>query len=143
LIRIAILIAAFALVGCRRPPPVVQSCADNLSGIWRAGDERHSQFKITDHGKQVVLEPIYAVGGDYGAFKTVLFRSERGLEGATTSTYTEGGKTCPVKFASRIDSCTGGKLELWGETQFEIKVETCETIPNGVMQNAVLVREKP
>lgn len=121
----------------------MQSCADDLSGIWRAGDERKSQFKITDDGKQVVLEPLYPIAGDYGPFKTVLARKGQGLVGTTSATYTQNGKTCPVTFASRIDSCKDGKLDLWGETQFEIKIENCAVSSNGVMQNAILVREKP
>src|SRR5262249_31687668 len=99
LIRLAALVVA--LVGCHRPRPIVQSCADNLSGTWRADDERKSQFKIADDGKQVVLEPLYPIAGDYGPFKTVLARKGQGLVGTTSTTYTQNGKTCPVTFASR------------------------------------------
>lgn len=142
MIRISILV--LTLAACHKPPAVVQSCTDNLSGTWRADDERKSQFKIADDGKEVVLEPLYPIAGDYGAFKTLLARTKDAkLAGVTTTTFTQNGKTCPVKFASRVDWCKANKLELWGETQFQIKIEDCSVVPNGVMQAATLTREKP
>jgi hypothetical protein len=137
------LFIALAVAGCHRPPPgVVRSCSDDLSGIWRAEDARHSRFRVTDDGRRVTLEPTYEIAGDYGKFKTVLERTGKGtLAGTTRSTYTQGKKTCPVTFESRIESCKDGRLELAGEMQFEIKIETCEILRNGVVTTATLVRE--
>lgn len=135
--------------GARTARPIVKSCADDLGGVWRAEGDARFRFKITDGGAKgnVVLEPLFPAGGpgtDYGAFKTTLARTPAGtLAGTTETTFTQKGKTCPVRFTSRIDSCKDGKLELAGETSFDVDVATCKLIPNGVLSVSMLVREAP
>jgi hypothetical protein len=145
-----LLMLVLAPAGCRRapahqPPPArVESCKDDLSGTWRAEENEQFRYQVTDEGQQVVLEPLGKVGGGYGKFRIVLVRTADGkLAGWAHTTYTENGKTCPVKFQEEIDSCRGGKLELAGETQSDIKMETCQVSSTGVLTVSHLVREKP
>jgi hypothetical protein len=93
-----------------------------------------------------VLEPLFEAGGAgtaYGRFRIVLDRTSKGgLSGATETTYTEKGKTCQIRFGSRIDSCAGGALELASETSFDIDVATCRVTGTGALATAKLVRER-
>ncbi|HJZ86037.1 MAG TPA: hypothetical protein VKN99_12750 [Polyangia bacterium] len=134
-----------ALLGCHRAPARVESCRDNLGGVWRAEGDARFRYRISDDGRQVTLWPLYAAGGPgtgYGSARTVLVRTAAGtLAGATETTYSESGKTCPLRFQARIDRCGGGKLELAGETNFDIEIATCTVHSSGVLQVATLVRE--
>ena len=139
-------LALLALAACvRKPPARVEPCSDNLSGVWRAPSDARFRYRVTDDGKTVRLEPLFAVGGTgtgYGPSRIELHRTGGGpLTGFAYTTYTQDGKTCPIRFAERIESCRAGQLTLSGETQFDVQLPTCQVHASGAMTSAILFRE--
>src|SRR5262249_20480577 len=130
-----------AVGSCRHP----RACRD-LGGTWRAEADARFRYRVTDRGQTVTLEPLFDAGGagtDYGKFRIVLARATDGsLRGAAETTYTQGGRSCALRFEQRIDHCTRDSLELWGEASFDIAPRTCAVSRTGAMTAATLRRER-
>src|SRR5262245_359720 len=135
---------------CRRDArhsarPRVERCSDDLSGTWRAESDARFRYRVADRKREIVFEPLYEIGGagsQYGAFRIVLTRAADGkLVGASETSFSEAGKTCPIRFPARIESCASGKLTLTSETQFQVRIENCQVSSTGMATTAVLVRE--
>ena len=111
-VALALLVVGTACA--RKPPGRVERCSDNLSGVWRAETDARFRYRVSDDGRTVRLEPLFAAGGTgtaYGTTRIELARTGAGpLSGFAHTTYTLDGKTCPIRFAERIESCRTGQL---------------------------------
>jgi hypothetical protein len=142
LTRILLGVLLLLAAGCTRK---VMRCTDDLSGTWRAEDDTRFRFRIHDDKRMLLLEPLYAAGGagtPYGPFRTALTRAGDKLVGLTNTTYTENGKTCPIHFDASIESCKDDRLELAGESSFDVEMATCRVHSTGVLSITHLVRER-
>ncbi len=131
MIRAALAIACFA-TACRPAPPSLASCADDLSGVWRADDTTPSgeprRYHVIELGRAIEMYPMFddsvldprdrklttpdAVIVAPSAFD--LSRSSDGgtLIGAQTRRFARGASSCVLHSPARIATCAGDRITL-------------------------------
>jgi hypothetical protein len=124
------LLALCALSACKKAPPKpARFCDQDLSGVWLNASDRHFAYRFRDQGE--IVRGEYLERQDDGALKAppepILFELQRtaaALSGAMRSTGTApSGRSCPIEFGIRIQSCEANALQAIVETSIPITDE--------------------
>lgn len=122
--------ALLALCACKKSPPrPARFCDQDLSGVWLNASDRHYAYRLSDSGEAVRGE--YLERQDDGALKVPsepihfeLQRTAAALSGSMRSTgASPSGRTCPVEFGIRIQSCEANAVLAIVETAVPITDE--------------------
>ena len=110
-------------------------CLDDLSGAWVHRDDPTFQYLGTDDGGSLTLAAYRVWPTDAGSSDAeqlpsatmVLTRTADGFAGeAVASAAHPSGKSCEVRFATRITDCSDGGLTLQSASAVAMS-DTCET----------------
>ncbi len=112
-----IVLVLVLVVGCSRRAPI-DSCADDLHGVWRDGSG--SPWMMLDLGTTLEAYPLFADRGatapDVIAAPRVidLTRSRGQLSGMVHRRYARGGELCDTHALVYATACSGDSIELVG-----------------------------
>jgi hypothetical protein len=110
-----------ASAGCAADAAHVQSCADSLTGTWRASigaapDGAPLRYHLVDDGERLELHPLYdsarAAGRD-GAEVITLTRTPHGPIGALSFWATHAAGACRASWPAEIRACRANRLQLF------------------------------
>jgi len=112
--RLFLSLACLTFASCKRP----QYCDQDLSGRWLNASNEHFAYEFRDDGGVVAGDFRQRAddGGLSNPPEPVTFELKRtatALEGVMRSTgKTEGGKTCPVEFETRVTDCKPAAIQV-------------------------------
>lgn len=128
--------ALLLIAACRPAPPALDSCADEIGGVWRVDDATFAttpsgeprRYHIVELGARVEIYPMFddsvLAAGDrkettadaviVAPAQFELTRSGDVLIGAQTRRFARGPASCVLHTPARITSCQGrtARLEL-------------------------------
>ena len=125
--------AAIAFAACRPAPPPLDSCKDDLAGVWIARDQltpsgEARRYDVVDLGRAIEIYPMFddsvlapsdrklttadAVIVAPAAFDLTRTSDGAILIGAQTRRFQRGQHTCVQHSPARIATCTGDRLDL-------------------------------
>ena len=128
-LAVAILLAT----ACRPAPPSLDSCADDLGGVWFARDEvtpsgEPRRYHVADLGRAIEIYPMFddsvldprdrklttadAVIVAPSAFDLSRSSDGKTLIGTQTRRFARGAASCVLHSPARIATCAGDRLDL-------------------------------
>jgi hypothetical protein len=139
------LLIAIALIGCSPAPP--STCADDLSGIWSAGDGR--RYHAVDRAGAVEVFALDDSRGDLdrpmpGATRSASYArlerlsKQRGLAGHGQQFRSDASRVCRVRWP--ITATCDGALELQLSEPGAVSFADCSQAPAGPERALVLTR---
>jgi len=115
--RIVLVLVLVLVLGCSHRT-AIDSCGDDLHGVWRDGSG--SQWIVLDLGKTLEAYPLFADGGatphDIVAAPRVIDLTRAGgqLTGMVHRRYARGGALCDTHALVYATACREDALELVG-----------------------------
>jgi hypothetical protein len=121
------------LVACTPAPPPVESCADDLSGIWAAADGRRYHL-VERKGGKLEVYPLFDPVPDKlrrpfrTPAKTELERAGEALIGRSTF-QAQGERVCLLSTPARLAGCRGNRAVLSLDLEPRLDMTSCAARP--------------
>jgi hypothetical protein len=141
-----------SVAGCRHSR--VDSCADDLAGVWYQADDRERSYHLVNNRTGIEIYAMFdsarshsgAKNGDelYAPVVFDLERSKspgaRGLSGNRSQRVTRAGKICQSRLPAEISRCADNSLTLRHERDRGIDWNRCKAKQTGSWVSLELVR---
>ncbi len=140
------------VTGCR--PGRVETCADDLAGVWYEADDRERKYHLVNNRTGVEIYAMFDSarspdGDKHGdeLYAPVVFDLERskspgarGLTGSRSQRVTRADKICHSRLPAEISRCADNRLTLRYERNRGIDWTSCKARQTGTWESLVLTR---
>ena len=123
------LAALVALAACKKTPPPVRFCSQDISGVWVNASDPTFAYRLEDKGDTVngkffvrELDGGEATSQPADTITMELKRGAEALDGVMKANgQSPSGRTCPIDFKLQIASCEAGSLQVVAETKVSVR----------------------
>ena len=123
------LAALVAGAACKRAPPPVRFCSQDISGVWVNASDPHFAYRLEDKGDTVTgkffvreLDGGEATSQPAETILLELKRATETLDGVMKATgQSTSGRTCPIDFKLQVTSCDAASMQVVAETKVSVR----------------------
>jgi len=119
------LAALVAVAACKKPPPPVRFCSQDISGVWVNATNPTFAYRLEDKGDTVngkffvrELDGGESTSQPADTITMELKRGTEALDGVMKGTGpSSSGRTCPIDFKLQVTSCDAASMQVVSETK--------------------------